>query len=404
MVSIFLAAACSDDTGNTPDASLDSGAQADQTKPPHDGIKPDTLSKPDQSTKPLTWKVVQGGGLRVYDHTATRLKDGRVLIAGGMTAAKTGAFSQSAYLYNPKAVPKVHPFLDAGQLKTPRVNHTATLLDDGRVLIAGGQETIYKTFSSVEIFDPAKPAASAWSTATSMGGPRSQHRALKFAGGSVMVVGGIGNKAWEPLQTIEIYNPKNKLWVTLSLKMKHGRQGPSASTLKTGEVLIAGGYDGKQYLSSIELYDPKKGTLTELSAKLSEARMSHTATVLADGRVLIVGGHCGTSGTIKGDEIYDPVTNKVTAISHSGSPPSGHTATFFPDGNVMIAGGTAPVDRKKTAIFTPSLGGMWVTGPAMNQGRSEHTATLLLNGEVLVVGGFVALSKDALGVAELLGP
>ncbi len=367
-------AACSDDT---PPAT-DSGAAADQKQAPEDGMP----MFPDGPKKPASWAMIPGSAPAVYSHTATALADGRVLIAGGFYKDKGQSESPRAITY--LFAPKTNTFKHAGDLKTARGGHGAMLLNGGRVLVFGGRQSTYKVLASAELFDPKKGA---WSAAGSMTVPRTSHAAVKMKDGNVLALGGVGKEAWQPHKSLEVFKPQSNSWSVLGLALAKGRALASATSLNSGKVIIAGGYDGKAWMDSVVTFDPKAGTLAIQNTKLGEARCAHSATLTGNGRVLLVGGTCGTSCDLKGNELYNPTTGKVTSVSHSGSPPNNHRAVGLSDGRVLVTGGSALKGLTKAVVFEAAGVGSWTTLPSMKHGRASHSATLLPDGSVLVVGG-----------------
>lgn len=378
---LLLAAGCSDSGEQDPDLGGRADGAVDQQGTTKDGKPP----KPDGPKKPASWVTIGGTAPAVWSHSATALKDGRVLIAGGTntTSGSSGKALAQSYLYDPKT----NSFKPAGKMKAARYGHEAVLLDSGRVLVVGGRLSHYSPLASAELFDPKRPAASAWSSAGSMGGPRVTFAMARLNDGRVLVVGGLGKKAWEPLASLELYIPKSNSWSTMGLKLKAGRSLTTATTLPGGKVLIAGGYNGTKHLASLVIYDPASGTLQSQKSSLGKARALHSASRMGDGRVLLVGGFCGAACDLPGDEIYNPTTGKISSISHAGAPPSSHAATVLKDGRVLVTGGAAKADGTKAVVFDPAGGGIWTTLPAFKFDRELHTATLLPDGSVLLVGG-----------------
>jgi hypothetical protein len=177
-------------------------------------------------------------------HTATRLADGRVLIAGG--ASRTGR-SQQAELYDPGT----GKFSATGSMATGRVNHTATLLSDGRVLIAGGEGD--GALSSAEIYNPA---TGTFTTTGSMHTARQLHAAVLLPNGSVLIAGGMAGGPG--LASAELYNPGTGKFTAIG-NMTKARSFPAAAPLTDGRVLIAGGSDESyRVLASAELYEPER--------------------------------------------------------------------------------------------------------------------------------------------------
>ncbi len=268
-----------------------------------------------------------------YSHTATLLPNGKVLVTGGFGASGTDGEGDpilprvlgSAELYNPSA----GAFEVTSNLKTGRGLHTATLLTNGKVLIVGG--TVEKSGGAstpmAELYDPT---TGAFTPTGSMATPRSGHTATLLPNGKVLIAGG-GTKAAELFDSAAgTFTP------TGSLSVERG--GHTATLLPNGMVLITGGSTSGAGLATAELYDPSKGSFTA-TGSMSTARYEHTATLLPNGLVLVAGGWGTTDGRLESAELYDPDTGSFTPTGSMGTPRGGHTATLLPDGRVLVAGG-----------------------------------------------------------------
>jgi Kelch motif/Galactose oxidase, central domain len=190
-------------------------------------------------------------------HTATRLSDGRVLVVGGNagTWSYDGPFLASAETYNPKT----GTFGPTGSMATPRAWHTATRLADGRVLVAGG-ENARTDLASAEIYTPK---TGTFSPAGSMTVGRVYHAAALLSDGRVLVEGGGSDySGGRFLASAELYDPKTGTW-TATGSMANQRNLLTATPLADGQVLVAGGFGAQAPLPSAELYDPKSGTFSQ---------------------------------------------------------------------------------------------------------------------------------------------
>jgi hypothetical protein len=168
---------------------------------------------------------------------------------------------------------------------SPRSGHSATLLPDGTVLIAGGMRRNQDFYRSAEIFDPATDQFHA---VGDMSIARVGQSAVLIPSGKVLVFGGwIGRNTTD---SVEQYDPATQKFAVVG-KMTTKRAHPSATLLANGDVLIAGGNqsDGPSGIASAELYHPVTQS-TEALEPMHVARVLHTATLLKDGRVLIAGG------------------------------------------------------------------------------------------------------------------
>jgi hypothetical protein len=276
---------------------------------------------------PKTRSFTAAGDLKDarYDHTATLLRDGTVLIAGGRNGG--GGWLYSAEIYDPKAGTTRY----TGNLKSARAAASAVLLDSGLVLIVGG-ESFSGVVTSAEIYDPSTGVFSR--TDTQFGGFVT---ATKTADGRVLIAGG-GSDTWLAVSATTTYDPTGNLF-TQTAMMQVPRTAATACLLPSGQVLIVGGYDdGKQVNATAEIYDPAGGDFKLMT--LADARVHNTTTVLGDGSVLIVGGQDGYPGDpIATVERLDPVNGISNPIGTMSFARMGHTATLLNDGSILIVGG-----------------------------------------------------------------
>jgi N-acetylneuraminic acid mutarotase len=316
-----------------------------------------------------------------FGHAATLLSDGRVLASGGIEPGGImGVLTDKVALFDPLA----NTWSSGPPLKTKLSAHTATLLADGRVLVAGGDTLAGEKLAEVEIYNPL---SNDWSSAANMLTARDQHTATLLADGRVLVVGGAVSVG--VLAGAEIYDSYNNIWTAEAYPHKP-RLAHTATLLPDGRVLIAGGYDDQGELALVEIYDPLKRTWS-YAAPMNQARGNHTATLLADGRVLVVGGDTAANTQLGSVEIYDPAANTWKNAAPLNTARELHTATLLPDGRVMVAGGVGSIPGynymtlSSVEIYDP-VANSW-TIASMNYPRFGHTATLLLNGGVLIAGG-----------------
>jgi len=307
--------------------------------------------------------------------TATLLTDGRVLMAGGFVPAG-GVFS-TAELYDPKT----GTFSATGSMIVARYEHTATRLADGRVLIAGGMDGT-KDLATAEIYDPA---TGAFSLTGSMVKARASQTATLLADGRVLVAGGNHPdiKTDVPTASAELYDPKTGTFSATG-SMAVARINTTATLLPDGMVLIAGGSDGTvdKGLKSAELYDPATGTFGA-TGPLTIDRASATTTLLLDGRVLVAGGY-GTQGQFSSAELYDPETGIFSPTGSMARPREGHSATRLADGRVLILG--AGEVNGAAELYDPTTGTFKAAG-SLPYAQTGAMTTLLLDGRVLIVGG-----------------
>lgn len=314
-------------------------------------------------------------------HAAALLTDGRVLIAGGYTIANSVVTCSltDAQLFDPAT----STWAATGRMATGRSLHTATTLDDGRVLVAGGVDcTFYISvvYASAEIFDPT---TGTWAAITSMSTARYGHTATLLNNGRVLVAG--GSTGGSALGGAEIFDPATGSWESTS-SMVTPRRFHEATLLNDGRVLVAGGSDATGHLlSNAEIFDPATGSWAATSSMVTPRR-NHTATTLNDGRVLVAGG-ADAGGSLSSAEIFDPATGHWAAAGSLGTARTFHTATRLSDGRILAAGGHNNGDVLSSAeIFDPATGS-WAAISSMINNRKEHTATRLSDGRILAVGG-----------------
>ena len=320
-------------------------------------------------------------------HTATLLDNGKVLITGGFNSTNVLASSE---VYDPAT----GTFISSATMTTVRVSHTATLLahgpaaTNGKVLITGGSDNVAlrgfidsHDLATAELFDPA---TGTFTATGAMSERRSEHTATLLANGKVLLACGTNDNV------AELFDPATGSFTSTGHLIAGGRWGCTATLLDDGTVLITGGrdlydvFDGGGILTA-ELFDPAAGTFTA-SGVMTQFRYSHTAALLNSGKVLLTGGINGDP--VQDTEIFDPTTKTFSHAALMKSPRANHTATLLDDGTVLVAGGysVAAPALATVDVFNPVTDSFT---PAGNLGtpRLLHTATRLNNGKVLITGG-----------------
>jgi len=263
-----------------------------------------------------------------------------------------------------------------GSLNQPRSEHQAILLDDGRVLIAGGWITGSGATSSSEIYDPE---IGEWFEADSMQTLRTSFTMIKLNNGKILAVGGLNNGGL--LASSEIYDPETGTWSETGF-LNNARNFHATILLINDKVLVVGGFDGGQ-LNSSEIYDPETGTWSE-TGFLNGGREGHTLSLLPNETILATGGRWADPTC----EIYDPESETWAYTDSLFSPLRHHTTTSLSNNKIIVTGGRYLENYYNTSeIYDPETG-KWTETDSLEMGRSNHIATLLPNDKVLVNGGF----------------
>src|SRR5450432_1727706 len=248
---------------------------------------------------------------------------------------------------------------DAGNLSIARYEHTATLLPSGKVLVTGD----VSSSAATDVYDPA---ANSWSTAANLGTGRGAATASLLSTGNVLVAGGNAANSCTTTftgsgsstvcyatNTAELYTPSGNVWNAAG-NLLSPREAHTATPLASGKILVAGGASDCTtaitpvsetfyctYVAGAELYDPTSNSWSA-AGTLATGRTGHTATLLASGKVLVTGGTNSNGGygpPIASAELYDPVSNTWSPAASLNTARFEHTATLLPSGKVLVAGG-----------------------------------------------------------------
>jgi large repetitive protein len=340
---------------------------------------------------------------------------GDVLIAGGANASNQSL--ATAEFFDPSS----GEFFATGTASSSRAGASAAVFSPTQVLLAGGfsGEALIKnysldlngsTLSSVEIFDES---TGTFSRTGRMATARMGFTATTLNSGKVLVAGGLDNHG-NVLDTAQLYDPVAQKFVAIANPMSDHRMLHTATLLASGKVLVAGGLDNHgNVLDTAQLYDPVAQKFVAIANPMSDHRMLHTATLLASGKVLVAGGVTNLSGdTTNSADLYDPASNTFTPTTFPmDHQRAAHTATLFVSGpmagKVLITGGVGGSSfffkDSSAELFDPASQEFVLLTTFMNEPRALHTATLLDDGSVLLAGGFsgtVAISSGMLSGAS----
>ena len=333
-----------------------------------------------------TWSAAPSVHTPRDGHTATLLPNGNVVIAGG---EDNNLALDASEVYSPT----MGSWTVSGNLNVARSNASAVLLPNGSILIAGGcvSNCLGATTASAELYSSMNAK---WSSTGAMSKARTYFSMVLLANGEVLVAGGCtglnANGCSGVTNKAEIYNPSTDKW-TATGSMIAARGNLSATLLPNGKVLVAGGINGiGNPIGTAELYNPATGKWTA-TGNMITARDEHTAILLSTGNVLVAGGEDSNSVTTSKTELYNPSTGKWTATGNLNTSRLEHTMTMLMNGNVMITGGNNVTANTTTVLSScelySSTTGKWTSTGSMSTPRVGHTTTLLTSGRVLAASG-----------------
>lgn len=284
--------------------------------------------------------------------SVTLLLDGRVLVAGGYGGPNAGAYPSNSIASAEIWDPDTSTFEPTGSMASPRVNHTATLLLDGRVLVVGGSGPGGNQVTA-EVWDPA---TGTFDVAGSLAAGRVGHASVLLPDGDVLIVGGRDSSSGDGVGLREIWSARTEEFTDGGVYLDDPPH-VSATRLLDGNVLLAGVYafpnpDGGGF-TGVDLLRPDSlGPLTGLS----RPRDGHAATLLATGDVLVTGGrHAGTGEPFDSAETWEARTGAFRAAGPMPIAAAGHDAILMPDGRVLIVlDSSGPDEFVPPVIYDPS--------------------------------------------------
>lgn len=283
-------------------------------------------------------------------------------------------------------------------LPEPRSNHGVVVLEDGSVLIAGGErgsDPMPPVLSSSALFDPE---SGTWSQVGELNVARQGAPLTRLTTGEVLIAGGAvpGESHHVATSVSEIFHPIGRTWSRTG-ELNVPRYRAAVARLDDGRVLIVAGSngppDGERFQASAEIYEPREGRWRVLEGELAVARDTHFAVTLDDGRVLVGGGEGPWNVTSRVSELFDPATETFVAAGNMNTPRRFPSVTKLSDGRVLVAGGwDVPQDQAERVYYSAAevydpANGAWQPVAEMARPRAFHVAALLPDGRVLVAGG-----------------
>ncbi len=325
------------------------------------------------------------------------LPNGKVLAIGGLQPGSATALA-SAEIYDPATA----NWTSTGSMNYSRRGHSATLLRNGKVLVAGGYTGSYPSGAYVAVAELFDPTTGIWTTGSSMSLARGSHTATLLTNGKVLIAGGTRflSGGYTEVINADLYDPATGGW-TVTGSLANRRSSHTAVLLPNGKVMVAGGHyyqSGTLYRNSTEIYNPSTGTWAA-SGNLNSARSFHAAVLMPNGKTIVMGGN-SSAGALASAELFDPIVGSWKLTGTLADSRYYHTASLLLNGRVFVAGGTADngmTYRSSVELYEPEPG----IEPAW---RPEITAMdlELPTGENILIGGqrFRGISEASSGNAS----
>ena len=295
-------------------------------------------------------------------------------------------------------------------VQSPRFGHSATLMDDGRVLVSGGFTGVANRnkidpipINTFQIYDPATDS---WLLLARDVIPSFGSGAVKLSEGKYLSLG-ITAFGSEPTGSAGVLDPQNMSWTILP-SPPSARAFPALAILQDGRVLVLSGLVPSDSDASVTesirdtvTLDPSTG-IWEAAAPVSNSGGSPTVVSLDDGRIMVL------QDGVSGAEIYDPASDVWTHTSPANVTFLDVTAVKLPGGTVLVIGGASEADDANSTapvaeIYDPWADTWTFTGP-MNEKRIHQTLTLLPDGNVIAIGGVGANLVEPLATSEIYDP
>ena len=330
---------------------------------------------------------------RAY-HTATYLPTtGKILAVGGIGSG--GAPIATAELYNPAGAGTWAATDSVPTTGVGRAYHTAVVLNDNTVFVAGGYRDGTNTTNTSAIYTPS---TGHWAGKAQMTTARGKHAATVLTTGEVVVTGGISGTT--SIQNVEVYRPTGanaNTWFQANSPTSARRTSHASVRMQSGDVMIIGGRDGSTTLNTVFSYNLAANAWTARGT-LSEPRVGHTATVMSSGNVLVAGGGPFNSTTVVATcDLYNKTTNTWSPTADMATARTGHSAVLQSDDSIVVSGGIGPGSSAlavKTAERFKSAFETWMPEPSLLTARAYHTTTVTpSSGTIVAAGGITKTSS-----------
>ena len=337
------------------------------------------------------------------DHNSVLLQNGKVLVVGGQAYPTSPPYNflKTTELYDPAT----NAFSAGGTMSEAHEGGAAILLANGKVLVVSGQTVTDTWTKTVELYNPA---TNTWSAGAPISTARQWFAATLLPNGNVLVAGGQTSNGDNYTASAEIYDPVADSWSTVpAMTVARGYSG--AVLLQNGKVMVAGGTTNNGSATAItEIYDPittawsSGGSMTTPHSSLHNTPL----VLLQNGKILAAGG-AGTSNILSSSELYDPSANTWSAAANLPAKRLRYAAMLLPNGNVLLSGGDNGVSFVN-GIYNDALiynvtANSWTSAGTMSVARCVHTASLLADGRVLITGG-ISSGNTYVASAELYTP
>ncbi len=328
-----------------------------------------------------------------YGHSSELLENESILIMGGQNGYKVQN-DLSIYESNKNTVFQI------GKMRTNRSNFKSVRLLDGRVFIVGGRITAVNVGENstvtdfTEIYDPK--------TNSVIEGPKLNQGRSDFTmdildDGRVIIAGG---KAETVLKSVEIFD-SNTMTINLLGNMNFNRYLHTSTKLNNGKILFIGGLDNLQLtIGSTEIFDPNTMSFTQ-SGNLSVPRVLHTSNLLSNNKIIVTGGYKVNNppyvSNTKVIEIFDPVTNTFTSVGNITEFRSGHSSNIISSNEMLLCGGeqiVSGIPILSSCEIYNLVSYSVIRSSEMLSKRSFHTTHIISNSKVFIASGYDRVNLD----------